>query len=125
MRRKEAPGQIPLWLTRAEVRHLGLDDRDRLEDLVRLVERGDRACALVLVRTPPAFFTVARDRDRFVVVVGAPRAFFAATTRKERRRGVELSRCQTLVAAFARSGSKGNEARVPASAMRVSTGCAL
>jgi hypothetical protein len=62
-------------------RHLGFDDRDRLGDLVRSVERVDRARALAFVRAPPAFFAVARDRDRFVTVVGAPRAFFAVPDR--------------------------------------------
>lgn len=44
--------------------------------LVILVEARDRACALAVVRTRPAFFAVARDRDRFVALVGVPRVFF-------------------------------------------------
>jgi hypothetical protein len=40
-----------------------------------LAEARERACVLALVRALPAFF-VARDLDRFVAVVLAPRVFF-------------------------------------------------
>jgi hypothetical protein len=56
-------------------RYLREDDRDRPEVLVRLAEARERACVLALVRALPAFF-VARELDRFVAVVLAPRVFF-------------------------------------------------
>jgi hypothetical protein len=61
-------------------RYLREDDRDRPEDLVRLAEARERACVLALVRVLPAFF-VARDLDRFVAVVLAPRVFFFVLVR--------------------------------------------
>jgi hypothetical protein len=64
----------------AGARHLREDDRDRPEELVRLPEARERACFLALVRALPAFF-VARDLDRFVAVVLAPRVFFFVLVR--------------------------------------------
>jgi hypothetical protein len=47
-----------------------------VEGLVRLVEARDGARFLAAVRAPPAFFAVAGDPDRLVVVVRAPRVVF-------------------------------------------------
>jgi hypothetical protein len=63
----------------AGARHRRDDDRDRPEVLVRLAEARERACVLALVRALPAFL-VARDLERFVVVV-APRVFFFVLVR--------------------------------------------
>jgi hypothetical protein len=64
----------------AGARYLREDDRDRPEDLVPLAEARERACVLALLRALLACF-VARDLDRFVAVVLAPRVFFFVLAR--------------------------------------------
>jgi hypothetical protein len=46
-----------------------------------LAEARERACVLPLVRALPAFFLVARDLERFVALVLAPRVFFFVLVR--------------------------------------------
>jgi hypothetical protein len=68
-------------------RYLREDDRDP-EDLDRLAETRERARVLALVWALPTFF-VARDLDRFVAVVLAPRVFFFVSVRSAGRFFVE------------------------------------
>jgi hypothetical protein len=67
-----------------------------------LAEARERACVLALLRALPAFF-VARDLDRFVAVVLAPRVFFHENDHFEQHR---VLRCCVLMVSLVGRAAK-------------------